>query len=81
MDPVIVRFQTDLKSDAAKVALANSITLTPGTITIGLEGDELIVHALDAELIEGIDESVFVRLLRKMEAMDQKARKAGEHYE
>ncbi len=81
VDPVIVRFQTDLKSDAAKVALANSITLTPGTITIGLEGDELIVHALDAELIEGIDESVFVRLLRKMEAMDQKARKAGERYE
>lgn len=71
VDPVIVRFHTDLKSKSARVALANSITLTPGTITIALEEDELIVHALDESLIEGIDESVFVRLLRKMEAMDE----------
>lgn len=80
-DPVIVRFHTDLKSKTARVVLANSITLTPGTITIALEGNELIVHALDAELIEGIDESVFVRMLRKMEAMDEqilgKGRKAS----
>ena len=71
IDPVVVRFRTDLKSKAAKVVLANSITLTPGTITVDLEGDELIIHALDAELVEGIDESIFVRLLRKMEAMDE----------
>ena len=71
IDPVVVRFRTDLKSKAAKVALAKSITLTPGTITVDLEGDELIIHALDAELVEGIDESIFVRLLRKMEAMDE----------
>jgi hypothetical protein len=38
---------------------------------VDLEGDELIIHALDAELVEGIDESIFVRLLRKMEAMDE----------
>lgn len=71
VDPVIVRFRTDLKSRAARVALANSITLTPGTITVALEEDELIVHALDETLIEGIDESIFVRMLRKMEAMDE----------
>ena len=71
VDPVIVRFRTDLKSRAARVALANSITLTPGTITVALEEDELIVHALDETLIEGIDERIFVRMLRKMEAMDE----------
>ena len=71
VDPVIVRFRTDLKSRAARVALANSITLTPGTITVALEEDELIVHALDETLIEGSDESIFVRMLRKMEAMDE----------
>lgn len=75
VDPVIVRFHTDLKSKAARVALANSITLTPGTITVALEGDELIVHALDESLIEGIDESVFVHILRKMEAMDEEVLK------
>ena len=71
VDPVMVKFRTDLKTNAARVALANSITLTPGTITVAMEGDELVVHALDAELIEGIDESIFVKLLRKMEAMDE----------
>ena len=71
VDPVMVKFRTDLKTYAARVALANSITLTPGTITVAMEGDELVVHALDAELIEGIDESIFVKLLRKMEAMDE----------
>lgn len=75
VDPVIVRFRTDLKSRAARVALANSITLTPGTITVALEGDELIVHALDESLIEGIDESVFVHMLRRMEALDEEALK------
>lgn len=74
IDPVIVKFTTDLKTDIAKVVLANSITLTPGTITIKLEGDELVVHALDVELVEGIDESVFVKMLRKMEEMDENTR-------
>ena len=71
VDPVIVKFRTDLKTDIAKVVLANSITLTPGTITIKLEGSELVVHALDAELVEGLDESVFVHMLRRMEEMDE----------
>lgn len=74
VDPVIVKFKTDLRTDIAKVVLANSITLTPGTITIKLEGSELVVHALDVELVEGIDESVFVKMLRKMEEMDEKTR-------
>ena len=82
IDPVIVRFRTDLKSTMARVVLANSITLTPGTITIALEGDELIVHALDEELVEGIDESIFVRMLRKMEALDEKfLEKRGRRHE
>ena len=39
MDPVIVKFRTSLKSDFTRMLLANSITLTPGTITISMEGD------------------------------------------
>ena len=81
IDPVIVKFRTDLKSNTSKVVLANSITLTPGTITVALEGDELIVHALDVDLVKGIDESVFVHMLRKMEAMDEeiKAKRRNHH--
>ena len=44
IDPTIVTFKTRLKSNVAKVALANSITLTPGTITIRIVDDVFYVH-------------------------------------
>ena len=67
MEPVLVTFKTNLKSETAKVILANSITLTPGTITVSLEGDELMVHCLDRSLAEGMETSSFVKMLEKME--------------
>lgn len=42
----IIRFHTNLPNMTAKVFLANSITLTPGTVTLQIEGDELIIHSL-----------------------------------
>lgn len=68
VEPVIIHFQSKLKTDAAKTALANSITLTPGTITVSLEEDKFTVLCLDKEFANGIDDSVFVKLLDKMEA-------------
>ena len=67
VEPCLVRFRTDLRSEAARVALANSITLTPGTLTVSLEGNDLLIHALDRDMARGVDESVFVRQLRRME--------------
>lgn len=67
VEPVVVRFKTTLKYDITRTLLANSITLTPGTITASLEGDEIVVHCLDKSLAEGIEDSVFVSLLEKME--------------
>lgn len=67
MEPVIVHVHTDLKTEAARVILANSITLTPGTITVSMTDNDLLVHCLDKSLSEGMDDSVFVRLLKKME--------------
>ena len=67
-DPVIVRFKTDLRTGMARAVLANSITLTPGTITVSLNEDELTVHCLDKSMAEGMEDSVFVKLLRKLEA-------------
>lgn len=45
--PRIIRFRTSLKSDFARYVFANSITLTPGTVTMSLVGDEFVVHAID----------------------------------
>ena len=67
VEPLLVTFRTNLKTDLARTVLANSITLTPGTITVELTEDEFKVHCLDKEMAEGIEDSVFVRLLMKME--------------
>ncbi|MBR2409881.1 MAG: Na+/H+ antiporter subunit E [Lachnospiraceae bacterium] len=67
VEPVLVTFRTGLKSDLAKTVLANSITLTPGTITVELAEDEFKIHCLDKDMAEGLADSVFVRLLKKME--------------
>lgn len=68
-EPVLVRFKTHLKSRPARVILANSITLTPGTITVTLQEDEYLVHCLDKELAKGMNHSIFVELLEKIERM------------
>lgn len=48
IDPKIVKFQSKLKSDLALVTFANSITLTPGTITVYVSIDgHFKVHAID----------------------------------
>lgn len=72
VEPAIVRFRVDLRTTAARVLLANSITLTPGTITVSLEGDEYVVHCLDKSFGEGIDKSIFVQLLKKLEGEEKK---------
>lgn len=59
--------EVNLKTDLARMVLANSITLTPGTITVKVEGNQFTVHCLSRELLDGIEEGAFVRLLRKME--------------
>lgn len=44
IDPGIVKVQTRLKTPLGRLLLANSITLTPGTITVEMHGDDLYIH-------------------------------------
>ncbi len=67
IEPKLVKFRVDLKSDTLRAVLADSITLTPGTITVTLEGDEYLVHCLDKDLAEGMSDSEFVRKLKEFE--------------
>ncbi len=67
MDPVIVKFRTSLKSDFTRMLLANSITLTPGTITVSLEEDEYTIHCLDASLTDGLEDSDIEKALKKLD--------------
>lgn len=66
--PVIVTVRPPLRTKLARVLYANSITLTPGTITVTLEDDVYRIHCLDERFSEGLDGGPMVRLLQKLEA-------------
>lgn len=67
MEPVLVHVCTTLKTDMAKALLANAITLTPGTITVSVTGQKLLVHCLDKSLSQGMEDSEIVRILKRLE--------------
>ena len=54
IEPRIVRFKSRLKKEISRVTFANSITLTPGTITADIEGDTYVVHALSRKTAEDL---------------------------
>lgn len=68
VEPVIVTYRTRLKTNLGRVILANSITLMPGTITVSLDGNRLVIHCLDRMMAEGMEDTIFEKLLEKMEA-------------
>lgn len=52
IDPVVVRFDTVLRSPLGRTTFANSITLTPGTITLDAEDSSFTVHAITPAMSE-----------------------------
>lgn len=54
ISPSMVKFKVDLPSAHAKMILGNSITLTPGTLTVDIQGDEFIIHSILPQAYEGI---------------------------
>ena len=48
--PVMIRVPAPQDTDIGKTVFANSITLTPGTVSVDVEGNEIIVHALLSEM-------------------------------
>lgn len=54
INPSVLRFKADLPTNTARVILGNSITLTPGTLTVDLGGNDYLVHSLTDNSSEGI---------------------------
>jgi multicomponent Na+:H+ antiporter subunit E len=50
----VVKFKVNYPNPHCKMILGNSITLTPGTLTVDIKGDEFIVHAISPMSFEGI---------------------------
>lgn len=64
IDPQIIWFKSGLKKDIALVTLSNSITLTPGTITVRIVDGEFYVHTLDPKFIELITQQMEKRIAK-----------------
>lgn len=75
--PVIVEFDIDIDSNVLRVLLANSITMTPGTITVSLVDNHYKVHALDETFAVDIDDSVFVHMLREADKLYKKLKEGA----
>ncbi len=54
IDPHLFRFETILKRPISKIAMAQSITLTPGTITVNIHENQIAVYALTKEAAAGL---------------------------
>lgn len=52
--PAMQTHRTRFSSDTARVAFANSITLTPGTLTVDVDGDVFIIHCLHESFADAI---------------------------
>lgn len=57
LNPGIVKVKTDLKGDLGKLTLANSITLTPGTLSIDVDNDHIYVHTVDVKGVGEVEQS------------------------
>ena len=55
VSPTMTRIPTPQKTDIGKVMFANSITLTPGTVSIDIQDDHILVHALLSEMSDPWD--------------------------
>jgi len=65
--PSLFTIKASQKTDLGKTIYANSITLTPGTVTIGLSDDELTIHALTPAAREGLETGEMDRRVTSVE--------------
>ncbi len=66
LQPSLFKVKASQKTDLGKVVYANSITLTPGTVTVDLHNDMVMVHALTEETAEGVKSGDMDRRVTKV---------------
>ena len=65
-NPGFFLFRTRMRKGMAQVTLANSITLTPGTITVNLEDGHYIIHTLKPPLAQELADAVMQNKVAKI---------------
>ncbi len=66
LQPNLEPINTIQTSDVGIVVYANSITLTPGTVTLSVEGKHLLVHALDNDFMAGLQTGEMDKRVKKI---------------
>jgi multicomponent Na+:H+ antiporter subunit E len=67
--PTVFTVRSSQKGEIGRAIYANSITLTPGTVTIEVDGDQLTVHALTPGAVEGLESGEMDRRVTKVEGL------------
>ena len=69
ISPTIIHIDTQQTDALNSVSYANSITLTPGTISLDVGKDQIEVHALTRESADGLKNGLMAKKVRKMEGI------------
>ncbi len=70
INPRVISFKNEYKTELGMVTLANSITLTPGTVTINVDKDEFIVHAITEDYAKALKSGEMQARIKKIEGED-----------
>ncbi|MGH6884847.1 MAG: Na+/H+ antiporter subunit E [Geminicoccales bacterium] len=68
VEPTVFTVRASQRSELGRVIYANSITLTPGTVTIAVDDDRLTIHALTPGAVEGLEGGEMDRRVSRIEA-------------
>jgi multicomponent Na+:H+ antiporter subunit E len=69
ISPRLIKVRASQKRELGRVIYANSITLTPGTVSVRMEDDVITVHALTAEAADGVKTGVMDAKVTKLEGL------------
>lgn len=67
ISPTVVTLPVPLETDLGRVIYANSITLTPGTVSLEVKPDSIVVHALSEEAARALQEGYLASLVPEIE--------------
>ena len=67
ISPKVKRIAAEEMNEMEKTIYANSITLTPGTLTLEVENDELEIHTLRGDMLESLERGDMANRIRVME--------------
>ncbi len=67
IEPKIVTYKSQLSGGMFLTILANSITLTPGTMSVDLEGNTFLIHCLNEDYAQGLIDNHFEKMLLRIE--------------